>query len=128
MRTRFIAAGLFVIAVGFSGCSGNREPTTTITEKPSATENAVTVELSEMKIEMPASIPAGPTTFQIRNTGSMEHNFEIEGNGMERELDQNLKAGESGTLQVDLAPGTYKVYCPVGEHAPKGMTMQLTVN
>lgn len=93
-----------------------------------STGNSVEVDLSEFAITMPDTLPAGPTTFMISNTGDVKHNFEIEGQGIEKKLSMNLKSGESKTLKVDLEPGTYTVYCPVGEHADKGMKMQLVVS
>lgn len=100
---------------------------TTTTPEAAPQRNTVNVTLADFRIEMPESLPAGPTTFNITNSGSAEHNFEIEGEGIERELPQNLGAGQSGTLEVDLQPGTYRVYCPVGNHAGRGMEMQVTV-
>jgi uncharacterized cupredoxin-like copper-binding protein len=38
-----------------------------------------------------------------------------------------LKKGESGSFQVNLKPGTYKVYCPVIGHKWHGMSLDLTV-
>jgi uncharacterized cupredoxin-like copper-binding protein len=35
--------------------------------------------------------------------------------------------GGSGSLRVDLKPGTYKVYCPVLGHKMRGMSLDLTV-
>lgn len=78
-------------------------------------------------IELPRDLPAGEVTFSITNTGDMEHNFEIEGNGIERMLDTPLQPGESGTLTVSLQPGTYTVYCPVANHADEGMKLELEV-
>jgi uncharacterized cupredoxin-like copper-binding protein len=78
-------------------------------------------------IAMPSELPAGPTTFAITNDGTTEHNFEVEGQGIEEELPENLAPGASGMLTVDLAPGTYEVYCPVGDHAGEGMRLELTV-
>lgn len=92
-----------------------------------AVEDAVEVSLTEFAIEMPTELPAGPTTFEITNVGTGEHNFEVEGQGIEEELPQNLAPGTSGTLTVDLAPGTYEVYCPVGNHEDMGMRLELTV-
>jgi hypothetical protein len=76
---------------------------------------------------MPSELPAGPTTFEITNDGTIEHNFEVEGQGIEEELPENLAPGATGTLTVDLAPGTYEVYCPVGNHEDEGMRVELTV-
>ena len=102
---------------------------TAVTETSTApASNTVQVTLVDYRIEMPASLPAGMTTFEIRNSGQRDHNFEIEGQGIELKLPTSLKSGQSGTLEVDLRPGTYTVYCPVGNHAEeRGMTIQLTV-
>lgn len=92
-----------------------------------ATENTVTVEMTEYEIRMPTTLPAGPTQFDVTNVGTAEHNFEVEGQGIEVAFDSNLQVGETKRLQVDLSPDTYKVYCPVDEHAEKGMELELTV-
>lgn len=104
-------------------------PQTATAADPTAGQTSpVQVTLTEYRIEMPATLPAGPTTFAIRNAGQAPHNFEIEGQGIEQELENDLQPGESGTLEVNLQPGTYRIYCPVGNHATEhGMEMQLTV-
>ena len=38
----------------------------------------VAVSLMEFAIDMPSELPAGPTTFEITNDGTIEHNFEVE--------------------------------------------------
>jgi uncharacterized cupredoxin-like copper-binding protein len=40
---------------------------------------------------------------------------------------QALRRGERTTLTVRLAPGTYKWYCPVGDHERRGMTGRVRV-
>ncbi len=95
---------------------------------PTAEEgNMVEVALTEFEVEMPSSLPAGPTTFNVMNSGTIVHNFEIEGQGIEEEFDENLQPGETRTMEVDLQPGTYEVYCPVGNHREQGMLLELTV-
>ncbi len=94
---------------------------------PAAEAGAVEVSLSDFVIDMPATLPAGPTVFNVSNDGEAPHNFEIEGQGIEMELESDLQPGESGTLEVDLQPGTYTIYCPVGNHADMGMELELTV-
>jgi uncharacterized cupredoxin-like copper-binding protein len=53
----------------------------------------------------------------------------IEGQGISKRLANNLTPGQSGFLNVDLKPGTYTVFCPVGEgaHRANGMELELTV-
>jgi uncharacterized cupredoxin-like copper-binding protein len=85
------------------------------------------VGLTEYQIEMPTSLSAGSQTFRVTNNGTTEHNFEVEGQGIEEAFETNLSPGETQTMQLDLAPGTYEVYCPVGNHRDQGMEIQLTV-
>jgi Cu-Zn family superoxide dismutase len=87
----------------------------------------VAVMLTEFEIQMPAEIPTGSTTFEVSNAGTIVHNFEIEGQGIEQVFEENLQPGETKTMTVDLPPGTYEVYCPVGNHAEQGMRLELTV-
>jgi uncharacterized cupredoxin-like copper-binding protein len=89
--------------------------------------NTVDVTLTEFTIDMPATVAAGEVTFIVTNTGSVEHNFEVEGQGIEEEFEENLQPGETGELTLTLEPGTYEVYCPVGDHAEQGMEIELTV-
>ena len=95
---------------------------------PAATGgNTVEVELSEFNIEMPRSIPAGMTTFRVTNVGTIPHNFQVEGQGINRVFDTNLQPGATETMEVELRPGTYQVYCPVGNHRQLGMQLELRV-
>jgi uncharacterized cupredoxin-like copper-binding protein len=90
---------------------------------------AVDVTLTEFSIDMPSEIAAGPTRFTITNNGNANHNFVVEGEGIQKRLANNLTPGQRGRLNVDLAPGSYTVYCPVGEgaHRANGMELELTV-
>lgn len=87
----------------------------------------VDVRLTEFSIAMPATIDAGSTTFKVTNAGSAVHNFVVSLNGVDRKFDANLNPGETKTLQLDLQPGTYTIYCPVGSHKDKGMQVDLVV-
>ncbi|HZB43760.1 MAG TPA: cupredoxin domain-containing protein [Pyrinomonadaceae bacterium] len=106
----------------------NAAATATPAATPGAAAKSVDVKLTEFEIEMPASVAAGSTAFRVTNEGKAEHNFEIEGQGVKKKFDANPKPGETKTLQVELRPGTYKVYCPVGNHEGRGMTLNLTVS
>jgi uncharacterized cupredoxin-like copper-binding protein len=109
---------LFMALLALTACGGQEAAETT---------NTVEVSESEFQINMPSSIPAGRTAFEVTNNGAIEHNFEVEGEGIEEEFEENLQAGETQTLELDLEPGTYEVYCPVADHADQGMRLALTV-
>ena len=87
----------------------------------------IQVRLTEFAIEMPATVPAGTTTFSIINQGGVTHSFKIAGEGLERELSTKLTPGELEKIEIKLEPGTYHVYCPVGDHSNYGMSLNLEV-
>lgn len=100
---------------------------TTIGSMDASQGDTVQVSLVDFEIDMPMTLPAGSTVFEVTNDGTSEHNFEVEGQGMEEVFPQNVTAGETRTMQVDLQPGTYTVYCPVDDHRSQGMEVTLTV-
>jgi uncharacterized cupredoxin-like copper-binding protein len=89
--------------------------------------NVVEVHLSEYKIDMPETLPAGQTNFIVLNEGGKTHSFKIEGPGINALLSAPIPPHTKGTVQADLQTGEYKVYCPIGSHSMKGMTKTLTV-
>jgi len=84
----------------------------------------VNVKLSEWKVELSqATVPAGAVTFAITNAGSIPHAVEVEGNGIEQEA-AVIQPGATAALTVTLKPGTYDVYCPVGQDSHKKLGME----
>lgn len=96
-------------------------------------EDALTVQLEEWTVR-PArdtiDATGGTVTIRVRNSGEYEHALEVEGQGNEWETDP-IAPGDWATLEVDLEPGTYELYCPIdddhGEHQGLGMTAPLVV-
>ncbi len=89
----------------------------------------ISAKLSEWTIRLSeATVPAGTVAFTVTNDGSIPHALEVEGNGTERETPL-IQPGASATLTLTVRPGTYEVYCPVGEdsHKKLGMETHLTV-
>jgi len=89
--------------------------------------SVVEVHLSEYKIDMPETLPAGPTNFILINEGGKSHSFKIEGPGLDGPFSAPVPSHTKGALQVTLQAGEYKVTCPIGSHSAKGMTKTLTV-
>src|SRR6266576_143243 len=89
----------------------------------------INVRLSEWNVEVSApSVAADDVTFIVTTAGSIPHAFEIEGRGIERET-ATIQPGASVKLTVRLTPGSYEVYCPVGNdsHKKLGMASKLQV-
>jgi hypothetical protein len=113
-------AGVLFAALTLAGASGPR------TQGHSA---AVSARLSEWMVTLSqGTVPAGEVTFTVTNAGSIPHAFEIEGGGVERKT-AVIQPGASATLKLTLTPGSYEVYCPVGEdsHKKLGMDAHLRV-
>ena len=91
--------------------------------------STVKVALSEWKVQLtPAEVPAGPVVFEVTNSGTIPHAYEVEGRGLEKSTPQ-IKPGATATLQLDLRAGSYETYCPVGKgsHKMLGMMNHLKV-
>jgi plastocyanin len=71
------------------------------------------------------SAPAGSVSIELVNDSPTPHAVEVEGNGVEEESE--TITGGNTTLTVDLEPGEYTYYCPVGNHRQAGMEGTLTV-
>ena len=137
-----IATALFLAACGGDDDTSTSAATPTTTAAESTAESTTesestaasggggeTVDLSETEYKItPAdpSVKAGTVTFDISNDGSTLHNIEIEGNGVE-EASDDLEAGATGQLTVDLKPGTYEMYCSIDGHKDLGMEGEITV-
>jgi uncharacterized cupredoxin-like copper-binding protein len=115
----------------------------TVTPPP---EGGVSVELVDFEVHPdPESVPAGPTTFNVTNAGSTIHNLRVAHTDLaqddlpladnavvEDELDiiaslADLDPGASDTVDGDLPPGAYVLFCNVVGHYDLGMHAAFTV-
>lgn len=111
------------------------------------------VELSEFTVSVsPASVASGETTFSVENVGGVTHEFVVvktdlddgdlptaedgsvdeEGEGIEAVDEiEDIEAGSSGAVTVDLEPGSYVLFCNVVDgtqvHYQEGMHTSFTV-
>jgi plastocyanin len=72
---------------------------------------------------------AGRVTITLDNpaANALPHAFEVEGQGVEEET-ATIEPGNRASVTVDLGPGRYTFYCPVGNHRAAGMEGTLTVD
>ncbi len=90
--------------------------------------SAVTVSMFEFGYTVsPSSVPCGTITFTVKNTGSTDHDFVIEGLVGANGRSNILGAGESQTITTTLTPGTWTYYCSVPTHRSLGMEGKLTI-
>ena len=87
------------------GSGGGGGETLTVTADPGG---AISWDKTEL------SAKAGKVTLKLVNQSDIPHAIEVEGNGVEEETD--TVTGKDAELTVDLKPGKYEYYCPVGTH------------
>jgi plastocyanin len=89
-----------------------------------------TVQLAEFTFTPDAMVAQpGGSRWTLQNTGQFPHNVHVEGNGVAMDVkpDGPVAAGQSFSGTVNLQPGRYEVWCPVGMHRQQGMVGTLTV-
>jgi uncharacterized cupredoxin-like copper-binding protein len=64
-----------------------------------------------------------PTQITVDNVGVGPHNFSIKELG----INVNVLAGQTQSITISAAPGTYRFYCNLPGHAQAGMIGTLTV-
>jgi uncharacterized cupredoxin-like copper-binding protein len=138
-RNWLLATLLTLVALFLASCSGDGE--------------SPGVELNEFSVSVdPASVDSGETTFSVENVGAVTHEFVVvktdlddadlptaedgsvdeEGEGIEpvNEI-EDIEAGSSEELTVDLDSGNYVLFCNVVDgdtiHYEKGMHTSFTV-
>jgi plastocyanin len=141
---RRIAALAATAAFALAGCGSDDEPAATpapaATDTPAAAAETATAAggaSTALKIaadpggakkftESTLTADAGTVTVDFANQSQLPHAVEIEGNGVEAKTE--VVTGEDAPpLNVDLKPGEYEFYCPVGDHRAEGMEGKLTV-
>jgi hypothetical protein len=96
-------------------------------DTPDADARKVPVTITDSGVQMPASLRPGKTAFIVKNTGKQRHNFEIEGEHLDKSFWFAIQPNATKTMQVDLKAGSYDAHCSVGEHANKEAKVKLVV-
>ena len=92
---------------------------------PEAEASAVTVTMFDLAFEPKTiTIPADtPVTISLANQGFLPHNFSIP----DHDVSVNVKGGQTGTAEVTLPAGEYRVICGIPGHTEAGMIATLIV-
>ncbi len=149
----FVAAATLVTACGSSSSSkGTSSPTNGSGGVSTSTAKGtpVSVDLGDTKgtdgpmtmTMSPASVPAGPVTFTVKNSGTIKHEMVVLESaaadlvvGKDGKVSESTSAGElgdvlvgkTGTKTLTLKAGTYEVVCNIKDHYMLGMHATLTV-
>jgi uncharacterized cupredoxin-like copper-binding protein len=107
---------------GGSSAASQSVPDTAAATTVTAIESEFAIDLSRK------ALPAGTYAVTVTNSGKGTHSLTIEGPGGVDVTSKTLHGGESTTMTVTLQPGTYEVYCPIGNHRSMGMDTSLTVS
>ena len=68
------------------------------------------------------SAPKGVVRFNLANYGEDGHDLVVEtAGGRDLARTGEVKSGKRATLQLRLAPGTYRLVCDLADHAARGM-------
>lgn len=86
---------------------------------------------AEYRITLPKSTAGTLTTgvyvFHVVNRGQQVHNLVVDGPEVDNVTTRNLQPGQSADLSVQLATGTYTLYCSIPGHRQLGMEARLSV-
>ncbi len=116
-----VLAAALTVACGPGGPPGGGPP------PPPPPGGVTTVNVSEKEWSITLATPtvkAGKITFNITNTGAIEHNFVVVQTKFEVQATQ---PGKSKTGTTMLKPGTYTIICNIPGHEEAGMKTTLTV-
>jgi plastocyanin len=142
-----LVLGLLVAALTLAACGGDDDDSSSSGSEATATETATPTETATadsggggetLSLAAPAdgslkfdktelTAKAGSVTIDFDNPSSVPHAVEVEGDGIEEKGTDTITKSKS-SVTLDLKPGTYEFYCPVGNHRDQGMEGKLTVS
>jgi plastocyanin len=118
MRTRVFVAVALAGTLLLAACGDAENGAGSGGDGDAAAPSTVTMRDNEF---VPTDIAISAGEVELVNEGASPHTFTIEGESVDVQVD----AGETATTTVDLAAGTYTVFCSF--HRAQGMEGSLTV-
>ena len=90
-------------------------------------EGKVDISLQDFRLDPERlAVKTGTVTFVLTNDGRFTHDFRVEGQGLDEKAPK-VGQGRTSEWQVILPPGTYRISCPISNHADRGMVGTLEV-
>lgn len=121
MRRSVMFSVVLLAALVAAGCGRQSPPAGQV----SSPANIINASEREWSITLtPNLVKPGTYTFNVKNDGSIEHDFVIQGLNVRAE---GIQPGQTKRVTADLKPGTYTVICDIPGHAEAGMKTTLTV-
>lgn len=123
LRGIVVLGAAAVLAVVLVACGG---------QKPQASggqtgggSTAIAIEATEFQFSpKEVSASAGTKLIELRNKGSVEHDFVVDALGIK----VHTGPGQVQSSSVELKPGKYEFYCSIPGHKEAGMVGTLTVS
>jgi len=127
MRTRTNVAILLTVVVLTAGCQRTaRQPGPTAGPMDAQVVEVIAKEFAFEPTEM--RVKPGMVTFKVKNEGTVEHEFMIEGVTAHGDhASGTFGPGVMHEVEVELNPGTYPVSCNVAGHREAGMMGSIIV-
>jgi len=134
----FASPAAAAAALALGGCGEQRDAGGTVRTSPTpvdapaaATAGVIAttdVSLVDYRLEPPnPRLPRpGKISFVATNDGQTRHALRVDGPAGEVSS-VALRPGERTTVTLRLPAGTYKWYCPIGDHERRGMTGRVRV-
>jgi plastocyanin len=107
--------------------SATPAPSATATPDPVKYPTRTSVDLTEWEVRSSyGTLAAGRVVFNANNLGEDDHNLSVR-SGSHEYGRYELAPGDSGSLVLQLAPGTYTLYCSLTGHEDQGMRTDISV-
>jgi plastocyanin len=108
-----------LLVVALAGCGSDEEP------DAAADGDGLEVSAVDFAFEPDSlELPEGGGTVVLSNDGEFPHALAVDG---EDAASETIDPGATTELSLDLEPGNYTVFCPVGDHRDRGMEGTLVV-
>ena len=119
-RTRVLSA-IIGGTLLLSACGGGSDDGAAADETGAGAASTTTTVTMRDNEYSPGEPVVGGGELNLVNEGASPHTFTVEG----EDVDVEVEAGSEATASIDLAPGTYTLFCEF--HRSQGMETTLTV-